>query len=598
MCGIAGIIGAKAGSPKAEEAISAMLRSLRHRGPDDEGLWQGKSGEARFAHARLSILDLSAAGHQPMSTPDGRFTITFNGEIYNFAELRAGLVAQGVPLRSHTDTEVILNLYIQDGPACVKKLRGMFAFAIWDEHERSCFFARDPFGIKPLYYTIIPDGLVFASELRALLHSGLVPRALDAAAVAGYFKMGTVPEPLTMVKNVRRLEAGCTLTWKSGRISTGPYWSVEFPQHLPPVKDPVTYAREALLESVRHHFVSDVPVGIFLSGGMDSTAVLALARVAGMNNLQTYSIGVDNAGLDESAVARRTAAHFGATHHEMRLGGSLGREMFEHFLSSLDHPSIDGFNTYVVSSFASKAGAKVVLSGLGGDELFGGYSSFWKVPSLFRACRAIKAIPLGARLASAALKLDSMSPRLRRLGALFDQKVSLSEVYRAYRGIFIRSEARKLAAHITGSSEKEATLPYADVVASDPLNAVCELELTRYMRNQLLRDSDIMSMAHGLELRVPFVDSVLFDSLARLPSSIRIQPGKQLLADAVPEIPAWVKEQSKRGFVFPFAEWLETPEWKPVFDSALQGLPVTATAWYQRWSIFVLEHWCRTMGIN
>ncbi len=598
MCGIAGIIGPRSQSARAELAVTAMLRALRHRGPDDEGLWQSNSGDARFAHTRLSILDLSAAGHQPMSTADGRFTITFNGEIYNFLTLRTELENQGVALRTRTDTEVILHLYAREGPACVQKLRGMFAFAIWDEREHSCFLARDPFGIKPLYISRNSDGMVFASELRALLDSGLVAKTLDPSAVTGYFKTGSVPEPLTMVKEARCLPAGHTLTWKDGKISTGPYQFVEFPTYLPPVKDPVAHTRAALMDSVRQHFVSDVPVGIFLSGGMDSTALLALARVTGQRDLQTYSVALEDAGLDESPAAKRTAEHFGSTHHEMRLTSSLGREMFDKFLSSIDQPSIDGFNTYVVSSLARERGAKVVLSGLGGDELLGGYSSFWKIPNLLRACHAAQAIPFIGATASKILQSRVWSPRLRRLGALLQEPVSIREAYRSYRGIYLLDEAQKLAMHATGATVEEAKYTGLPAVASDPLNAISELELTCYMRNQLLRDSDVMSMAHGLELRVPLVDSVLFNAIARLPTAVRIRQGKQLLADAVPEIPAWVMGQAKRGFVFPFADWLDSPQWKPDFDRALKDIPVPAVAWYQRWSVFAFKHWCHSVGIN
>lgn len=598
MCGIAGIIGPIATSERAEATLVAMLRSLKHRGPDDEGLWKNAASDARFAHARLSILDLTTAGHQPMSIASGRYTITFNGEIYNFQSLRKDLESAGVEFRTQTDTEVILHLYAREGPACVQKLRGMFAFAIWDDLEHSCFIARDPLGIKPLYISTKPDGLIFSSELCAMLNSGLVKKTLNPAAVTAFFKTGSVPEPLTMVKEVQILEAGHTLTWKDGKISTGPYWSLEFPEYLAPVKDPVAHTRAALQDSVRNHFVSDVPVGIFLSGGMDSTALLALARDAGINQIHTYCIGVENAKLDESSVAKKTADHFGATHHELRLDASLGRSMFDRFISALDCPTIDGFNTYVVSSFASGMGAKVVLSGLGGDEIFGGYSSFWKVPKLLQISRAIKSMPLIGKSCSIMFQSRTLSPRIRRFGALLKDKVGLAEVYQSYRGIYLVSEAETLSMHLTGASPREVAYPIRPVRASDPLNAMCELEMTRYMRNQLLRDSDVMSMAHGLELRVPLVDSVLFENIARLPSSARIRQGKQLLADAVPEIPSWVREQPKRGFAFPFAEWLESPEWKPLFDEALKDIPVPLSAWYQRWSVFVLKQWCRKMGIE
>jgi asparagine synthase (glutamine-hydrolysing) len=598
MCGIAGIIGNYSLSNRAESAMGAMLRSLRHRGPDDEGLWQSPTGIARFAHARLSILDLSPAGHQPMSTADGRFTITFNGEIYNYKALRADLESEGVDFRTGTDTEVILHLYARQGAACVRKLRGMFAFAIWDEQERSCFLVRGPFGIKPLYYTATADGLAFASEVRSLLETGFAERTLDPAAVTAYFRTGSVPEPLTLLKGTSCLRAGYCLHWQDGRISQGYYWRPEFPLPDYPTSDPATFAREALLDSVRHHFVSDVPVGLFLSGGIDSTALVALSRAVGAGNLQTYSIGLQDRRLNESDLAKRTAAHFGTTHHELQLSSELGKDLFDRFLPCVDQPTIDGFNTYVVSWFAREKGAKVVLSGLGGDEVFGGYSSFQMVPRLYHTCRAIKSLPFAGKMLGSTLAHPIFAPRVRRLGSLLQGSISLRDVYRTYRGIYLQEEARALAIHFTGSTAVDASFSGDEPLATDLHDAVCELELTIYMRNQLLKDSDVMSMAHGLELRVPFVDAVLFDRLAHLPPSVRLRKGKQLLLDAVPEIPAWVRNQPKRGFLFPYAQWLEASPWKNTFQQTLHGLPVTATAWYQRWSVFVFKNWCQTHGIS
>ena len=593
MCGIAGYCATSRLSPSKVEQVRSMQRLLTHRGPDDGGFWESATAEAVFAHNRLSIIDLSPLGRQPMPSSTGRYAITFNGEIYNFQALRRALEEDGVRFISATDTEVILHLYEKEGPSCVRRLQGMFAFAIWDEKAKSCFIARDAFGIKPLYYALPGQDLAFASELRPLVQTGLVTKALDPASVSAFFRTGSVPEPGTLLADVRCLPAGHTALWRQGQFTLEHYWKVRFPtpENLPLAKA-AEQTRRALQDSIDRHFVSDVPVGIFLSGGIDSTAVLALARASGKSHLHTYSIALDQTELNEGPLARRTAEHFGATHHELKLDAELGRTLFDEFLDRMDQPSIDGFNTYVVSWFARQQNAKVVLSGLGGDEVFGGYSSFQKIPRLWKACRMLTSLPGMGKLAGRVLRSVARSPRLRRLGALLGGKVSLPAVYETYRGIFTPEEAEKLAQHATGAREFVNARDGSPALAANVCDAISELELTRYMRNQLLRDSDVMSMAHGLELRVPLVDSTLFDSVAALPATVRLRPSKQLLLDAVPEIPDWIRNQPKRGFLFPYAAWLESPRWKPLFDKALADKPVTATAWYQRWSMFVFDRWC------
>jgi asparagine synthase (glutamine-hydrolysing) len=271
MCGIAGILSSVL-LGDAQPALAQMLSALRHRGPDDQGQFRSASGHAALAHARLSILDLSPAGHQPMVSPDGRLAIVFNGEIYNFQELRATLQDRGVVFRSNSDTEVVLRAYEAYGAECVAKLRGMFAFALWDERERTCLLARDPFGIKPLYLAESAGRLVFASEVRALLASGLVARDLDPQGLHGYFRTGSVPEPHTLLRNVRCLEAGHLAVWRAGRLETKSFWTLRFTPETTAAPAAVAATRNALLDSVRHHFISDVPVGVFVGGGFDSTA--------------------------------------------------------------------------------------------------------------------------------------------------------------------------------------------------------------------------------------------------------------------------------------------------------------------------------------
>ncbi|MCX6853659.1 MAG: asparagine synthase (glutamine-hydrolyzing) [Verrucomicrobia bacterium] len=599
MCSISGVLSSSGWSDRLDSALTSMRKVLHHRGPDDSGQWIDPSAGVGLAHTRLSILDLSPAGHQPMATPDGRYQIVFNGEIYNFRELRSDLEQAGALFKSHSDTEVLLHLYACHGAAMVRLLRGMFAFCIWDNAEHCAFLARDPFGIKPLYYADINGQFLFASELQALRHCGLVPNTVNTEAVMQFLEMGSVPEPMTLLQSVSMLEAGHMLTWHGGEFTTESYWSLDF-SAVDREPNAAGLARAALLDSLHAHFVSDVPVGVFLSGGIDSTALVALARELGMQQLATFSIGVDSATLDESSVARRTAEHFGTSHHELRLTSKVGESAFEAFLKHMDQPSIDGFNSFTVSSFAQSQGMKVVLSGLGGDELFGGYPSFQQVPKLSRFSRSLHRLPgLSASLGAVAERWAPQS-RFRRLGGYLRQPPSLLGAWRTYRGVFSRAEAQQIANRLLGVTSGNKVGSALDDVSGnlsayleqlpDEADAVSVLELQCYMRNQLLRDSDVMSMAHGLELRVPFVDRVLFESLARIPASQRIQAGKKLLLEAIPEIPEWVANQPKRGFTFPFEQWLEA-SWGTAFREVTRSLPNANATWYQRWAVFMLDRW-------
>ena len=586
MCGIAGFVVADA-TRDPRRSLARMHAAIAHRGPDDTGTWHSPGRHVAFAHTRLSSLDPSTAGHQPMAAASDRFTITYNGEIYNFAALRAGLMSAGVVFRSNSDTEVILRLYEAEGPAFVERLRGMFAFAIWDEQERTCFIARDRFGIKPLYYHDANGVLTFASEVRALMAAD-VPAAIDATAAYHYFRSGSVPEPLTLVAGVRALEAGHYLLWREGKLAIHRYWDVAFPE-AEAAGDAAAIAREALLDSVAHHFVSDVPVGVFLSGGMDSTAIVALARAVRSGELRTFSLTFPGSALDEGADARRTAAHFGTTHHEWAVDGAIARGLFDEFLASADQPSIDGFNTFSVCRLARQHDTKVVLSGLGGDEMFGGYPSFRDVPRLARLMQLAR---LGGPISAAAVRAagELGGSRLRRLTDLMSSPATLANAYAVFRGIYTRDEARMLTAHYVGG---EAAIEEREVAAAgDPTteDAVCRLELTLYMRNQLLRDADVMSMASGVELRVPMIDSVLFEQLARLPADQRLQPGKALLLQAVPEIPPWVANRPKRGFTLPIDQWL-MHDWAGSVRAPDVPTAIRMDTWYRKFSVLAFENW-------
>jgi asparagine synthase (glutamine-hydrolysing) len=592
MCGIAGILTHSAAHANLDNLIQRMQQSLHHRGPDDRGIFMAPDRQAAIAHTRLSILDLSSAGHQPMSTVDGRYWITFNGEIYNFQALRQTLIAKGETFQSHTDTEVILRLYQRMGRDCVHALRGMFAFAIWDDLEKTCFLARDPLGIKPLYYWQSGSTLVFASELKSILATHLPARRLSVDGLYGYLTSGSVPEPHTLIEGISCLEAGHWLHWQAGECSQQRYWRMDFTPGAIAQPEAIQIVRDALIDSVQHHFVSDVPVGIFLSGGIDSTAVVALARQTQQGDLRTYSIAFEEPEWNEGDVASKVAHTFGTDHTEYKITASLGRELFPQYLAALDQPSIDGFNTFCVSQLARKDSTKVVLSGLGGDELFGGYQSFQKVPQMVRLSQKLQAVrPLNVAMGMG-LEHWGTSPRMKRLGDWLQHPPTSMAAYRSLRGIFTHSEACAIAQQSLpgqtfpkrGDGHPLLNLPSLE-------DEVSWLEINCYMRNQLLRDNDTMSMSCGLELRVPFVDQAVIEAIASIPSQLRLSPGKQLLIEAVPELPSWVVNRPKQPFAFPFERWL-TGEWHdllPDFEHNHTKIPLKN--WSRRWSLSMLQYW-------
>ncbi len=593
MCGIAGIVGSKLDGDELEKTLRGFERALHHRGPDDRGFFISKRSNSGLVSTRLAILDVTEAGHQPMQSSDGRYTIVFNGEIYNFAALRAELSDGGHQFRSHSDTEVILEMYARYGPDCVRELAGMFAIAIWDEVEQSCFIARGPLGVKPLYYYEEGEQLLFASEVRALLGTGLIPRHLSGHALCGYLLFGAVPEPLTLVDGIRALPAGHYLVWRNGKIRLTKFWDIQFAHEESSREQAAQQVRDALVESVERHLVSDVPVGIFLSGGTDSTTLVALASKNKTKELRTFCISFDDPNFNEGEVAARTAKHFGTRHTDWRLDSINARALLEQFIESSDQPSIDGFNTYCVAKLAHDEGLKVVLSGLGGDELFGGYRSFEMVPALVRASRVTIALSALRALAGKALQNDFASPRTTRFGRYLTDVPITPAAYWAMRGIFTPKEVGRLLRRY-GCEEISTEGAIALHVPPQPTleDEVSYLEMTRYMRNQLLRDSDVMSMAWSLELRVPFVDSRLIESIQRIPAALRLAKGKQMLLDAVPEIPQWIRERPKQGFTFPFRDWISR-EWQDVFRRIEAESPVPLKSWYRTWCLFALENFLK-----
>jgi asparagine synthase (glutamine-hydrolysing) len=602
MCGIAGILSVNQYENSLETIIQRMQTALQHRGPDDAGIYISQDRQAAIAHTRLAIQDLSPAGHQPMSTTDGRYWITFNGEIYNFQQLRHNLISQGEQFYSQTDTEVILKLYQKMGSDCVKYLRGMFAFAIWDDFEKTCFLARDPLGIKPLYYWKSGSTLVFASEVRAIIASKLPTISLSPSGLYGYLISGSVPEPYTLIEGINCLAAGHCLHWQAGKLSQQKYWQINFTPEKISLPEAIEKVRNALIDSIEHHFISDVPVGIFLSGGIDSTSVVALARQTQKDKLHTYSIAFAENEWNEGELASKIAKNFDTEHTEYQVTASLGRGLLPQFLDSIDQPSIDGFNTFCVSKIAHQDGMKVVLSGLGGDELFGGYKTFQQVPYMVRWGNRFQKIPAISTSLGKGLASWGTSPGLKRLGDFLQQKPTTASAYRSFRGIFSHTEAWKITQHYCKDSCTKPSTSFLnwerDFLQEMSLTAnlpsledeVSFLELNCYMRNQLLRDSDVMSMAWGLELRVPLVDQALLETVSSIPSTMRLASGKQLLIQSIPELPSWLINRPKRGFVFPFQQWIEK-DWSDYFPENELGKDISLKLWYRRWSLAILDYY-------
>ena len=588
MCGIGGIFRREA-QRRPDARVDRLRDALRHRGPEDEGIWSSAEGTATLVHTRLCILDPRPVGHQPMNRGD--LWITFNGEIYNFRELRMEMEAEGEVFGTQTDTEVLLALYRRHGSAFLRFLRGMFALAIWDERSRSGFLARDRFGIKPLYYGTTKSGdFLFASELQALLGTNAFDRKIDPAALESYLISGSVAEPLTLISGLSCLGAGHFLEWGDGGVKMDSYYDVGGSR--PRVEDDaVDLTRQALRDSVRHHLISDVPVAVFLSGGLDSGAVVSLAREAGSEPVATFTLGVEAGKLDESQAALSRAAAMDTRHHELLLTRELAENWMPAFLDALDQPSIDGFNTYGVAKLAAAHGFRVVLSGIGGDELFGGYPSFASVPRLRGAGRMLgrfrPTFAMGTRRAFGSFG------KANRIACFLEGAPTLSRAYDAVRSVFCPTEARLLAQHFSGSaveSESDAELVESES-ASDPREEVSRLELTRYLRNQLLRDADVMGMAHGVEIRTPFVDHLLLEKLQGVPAGIRFAAGKKLLRRALPEISQIGIH--KHGFALPFEDWLENPActWSHLPTSLLNLVPLDT--WARKWSLVILAAWMK-----
>jgi len=616
VCGIASAIGVR----DPDRVVASMSRALAHRGPDDDGMRRlsGRDGVplGAMAHRRLSVLDLTPAGHQPMVSSNGRYVIAFNGEIYNFRALRAELERSGARFTSDGDTAVLLEGWLRFGPAFVQRLDGMFAFALWDEWNRSLYLARDPVGIKPLYYAVVGRGILVASEVRGILASQVVPAQIDSRALAGYLTFGSVPEPETIISDVRALPAGSVRCFDATNATFKEVVRVPFIQpgaEQDLVSDRATaveLVRASLERSIDRHLVSDVPVALFLSGGIDSSVIAALAARRSGTTLDGFTVSFSDSRFDESAVARKVARRHGIHHHLIPLGDDDLLAALPRAFAAMDQPTLDGINTYVVSEAVRAHGTKVVLSGLGGDELFAGYPSFRRARTLARYAR----IPVPARRIAARVVASMGGVRGAKMALGLRNGLPGDAAYLASRTLFGSRQVGELCgarALATEGAPRELSV----------LRQVSWRELTGYMRNTLLRDSDVFSMAHALELRVPFLDRDVITAAFQADDALKLSRGvtKPLLVDAADDLlPSDVWDRPKQGFVLPFASWLHgalaaevtatlgdadrvrslglnPDEVRAVWSAFIRGR--AGVTWSRPWALFALLRWAAAHGI-
>ncbi len=635
MCGIAGAIGAI--TPAAIKTVQKMSTLQAHRGPDGAGFWQSEPQSglgSMLAHRRLAIIDLSPTANQPMLDSSTGNAIVFNGEIYNYASLRQELKNQGASFKTDSDTEVILVAYRIWGRDFVNRLRGIFALAIWDNSRNITVCARDQLGVKPLYYVqskfTDSQHFIFASELRALLHSGFVQRKLNAKSVSSYIWNGFVTGPDTIIEGIQLLPAGCILEVdvKGEIISLEKYWTLpSCSKH----SNDVEPLKTALYESAKLQQVSDVPVGVFLSGGIDSSAVANMAAITNENPIQTFNIAFDESEFDESIYAKHVATELGAIHHEIRLTENDFGSDIDNALNSLDQPTFDGINTYFVSKAVREAGITVALAGTGGDELFGGYKSFSDIPLAAAWSKRFGFLPdpvlRSAGKIATRLKYPQFGevPPQQRWGKLGDVLRARGDFFGTYQtsyglftadyhGLLLASEDHNLAYGVNPLLAEEIK---SSISGMSQMEAISAFELSMFLGQRLLRDTDSASMAVSLEVRVPLLDHVVVEEAFKLSPRRRFDPlgKKKLLRElATPNIDPAHFERKKSGFVIPIEIWSKS-SLKSVIEETFKDQELTRSVglnqdailnlyhafqagtpgiyWSRIWAIFVLLHWCR-----
>jgi asparagine synthase (glutamine-hydrolysing) len=641
MCGICGVIGIQK-AELAEEITRRMMGALEHRGPDEGGILVAPS--AALGMRRLSIIDLPG-GHQPVFNETGNVAVVFNGEIYNFPQLRKTLEGRGHAFRTHSDTEVIVHAYEEWGTQCLRELRGMFAIAIWDARSSGTsgesarhaqiFLARDRLGIKPLYYAVAGGALLFSSEVRSLLASGRLRPRLSPDSLEAFLTFGSVVEPSTLVEGVFSVPPGHCLAFSAdappAKPSPKPYWiySDAVLQQVGP--SPKTFQEAAKLlrplleETVRDHLSADVPLGVFLSSGLDSTSLVALGSRF-QSDLHTFTVVFPEQRYSEAKISRETAKRFKTRHQEVLLAPDTLVAQLEDAVKSLDQPTMDGLNTYFVSRAARQSGLKVALSGLGSDEIFGGYSTFVSTPRAALVAGLGRWVPAPfRRLTAAAAVRIAAGDAVRKAAAAWRSPTDFPHAYYFTRLLFTPSRVRRLLAPYFESAEYSRDREYPwrarmretarQAARLDSFTSVSCFELQSYMVNTLLRDTDTASMANSLEVRVPFLDHRLVEFVGRLPKSVKYTRDvpKSLLVEALSDLlPDEVVGQSKRTFTLPWDVWLRGPLGVRLSQDlsnlteplrqylnpravrgAWQNFVIGQTNWSRPWSLYVLNEWVR-----
>jgi asparagine synthase (glutamine-hydrolysing) len=647
VCGICGVAFASR-NKDAELCVRAMAAAFRHRGPDEEGFLIGdpRAPGLALGMRRLSIIDL-AGGHQPVWNETRDVAVMFNGELYNYRELQERLTLLGHRFATQSDTEILVHAWEEWGEECLTELRGMFAFALLDLRGRFAtapllFLARDPLGIKPLYYMQTPESFAFASEVRALLACGTLPKRISQDALTSYMLFGSVSEPVTMVEGVFSLPPGHRmLLYVPERRRTPrarPWWD---PQTSPAARDPrkpkdMTTAaarlRPLLEDAVRAHLIADVPVGLFLSGGLDSGAIAALATRAQLG-IRSFTLSFPGTPYDEAPLARKVAERCGTQHTEVPLDGTAMLSRIDEAVASLDQPTMDGINTSLVSWAAREVGLKVALSGLGGDELFAGYTSFANTALLRRLIHLAWFVPWPLRRATAPLLASIFAARRSKDAAgkavaAWTSPDGLPNPYFYARALFPLGQLKKLieprfrpsTVNADGVTLEPTWLGWLDRAASEarkmePVAATAWLEMRCYMASTLLRDTDSVSMARSLEVRVPLLDTPLVEFVHSLPDAARHRAGAQkaLLVEALRGVlPEEILGQRKRTFTLPWEEWLRGPLRPRLEASFAEIAPSLAphlraeglrgvweaflagkTSWSRPWALYVLNEWCK-----
>jgi len=567
MCGICGKLNFEQDAGIETGLLRGMLDTIRHRGPDDEGVYV--TPQVGLGHRRLSIIDLKS-GHQPLSNEDGTVWIVFNGEIYNYRELRASLLSKGHVFRTHTDTEVIVHLYEELGPLCLEKLRGMFAFAIWDEKTKTLFLARDRVGIKPLYYCQMGKSLVFASEIKAILADPAVPREIAPEIIDRFLTFLYLPGEETLLKGIHKLSPGWYLQVQNGRTELRQYWDLQFPER--PRSLSLKKAEEELLgllaETVELHMIADVPVGVLLSGGVDSTAVLSFAAERTDKEISSYTVGFSDPGVaDERPYARLAAETFGSRHHDMTITAGDFLEFLPRYVWHMEEPVCEppAIAMYYVSKLAKKY-VKVLLSGEGGDEAFAGYSNYRNLLWLERLKRILPPLNGTASRGLAAANSWLHSPLLTKYAPLVNAR--FPEYYYSRTSNPFRYSGNGFgslySADFGASLDHERALQpmrrlQAHVRGQNTLDAMLYIDTKTWLPDDLLIKADKMTMANSLELRVPLLDHKVLEFAASLPAHFKVHgfTTKYLAKKALRNrIPKPILDRRKVGFPVPYESWL------------------------------------------